>query len=668
MNGKPELNRVVAYVDGSYQESVKTYAYGCVLFAPDGTVRVKSDRGSNADTAAIRNVAGEMLGAMVAVQWAMKNGYPAIEIRYDYQGIEMWAAGKWKAKNELTRKYAETMKRWGQTVRISFSKVKAHSGDRFNDLADQLAKEALEGRCRDFEILEGEELPAAPPQQEEAEMLRQSGTEKNLQGDAEPAARGLEAALRKLADSDMYPFHMPGHKRRTGPESRLDITEIDGFDDLHHPEGILREEMEAAARLFGAEETYFLVNGSTCGILAAISAAVPRGGTILIERSCHISVYHAAELMDLHIRYTGEPGSGPDSPEGVQAVVITSPSYEGCVKDVRSYADAAHAAGAVLIVDEAHGAHLPLMPEETRPFFPACAAALGADLVVESAHKTLPCLTQTAFLHNVSGRVPGWRLRKYLDIYETSSPSYLLLASVTGALHAFSDGGDQADSGRKQLVRYAGALRELRAELSGLRFPRLAGGADGILTEDGEIPGYRAGTKLDPGKLVLLTEDADALYRALRENCHIQPEMKAPGYVLLMTSYADSAEGFSRLLSALREIDAAGRAETASSKKSAADTAPSDTSSPDAALPARSLPSCAMTISGACMAESELIPFADAAGRISGDYVAVFPPDTPLIVPGEIFDEDLISRAEFLLKRGYSLTGCDGGRVRVLVR
>ena len=157
------------------------------------------------------------------------------------------------------------------------------------------------------------------------------------------------------------------------------------------------------------------------------------------------------------------------------------------------------------------------------------------------------------------------------------------------------------------------------------------------------------------GVTILFRGERDALYRALRENCHIQPEMKAPGYVLLMTSYADSAEGFSRLLSALREIDAAGRTEKASSKKSAA-------------LPARSLPSCAMTISGACMAESELIPFADAAGRISGDYVAVFPPDTPLIVPGEIFDEDLISRAEFLLKRGYSLTGCDGGRVRVLVR
>ncbi|MDO5702103.1 MAG: decarboxylase, partial [Lachnospiraceae bacterium] len=221
----------------------------------------------------------------------------------------------------------------------------------------------------------------------------------------------LEHELAGYAATDAYPFHMPGHKRRMpwalahdsgardalARAAMLDITEIDGFDNLHAPEDLIRGEMEFAARYYGAMDTFFSVNGSTCAILTAISAAVPRGGTILIERCSHISVYHAAYLRGLTVRYLPRERyhyhenvsrKDPDFFSGADAVVITSPSYEGFVKNVSQAADEAHAAGAVLIVDEAHGAHF-----SGNGYFPESAVHLGADLVIESMHKTLPALT-----------------------------------------------------------------------------------------------------------------------------------------------------------------------------------------------------------------------------------------------------------------------------------
>ena len=134
---------LIAYVDGSFDEALGRYAYGCILIIPDGEEIRMSGSGNEPDSLAIRNVAGEMLGAMHAVQWALKNGYDSLAVYYDYEGIEKWATGAWKAKNSLTQKYAEFMKDRGKKVQIVFQKVKAHSGDYYNEQVDQLAKAAL---------------------------------------------------------------------------------------------------------------------------------------------------------------------------------------------------------------------------------------------------------------------------------------------------------------------------------------------------------------------------------------------------------------------------------------------------------------------------------------------------------------------------------------------
>ena len=138
-----EPGKVIAYVDGSYDDKLKKYSFGCILLLPSGGIVKESGNGDNPESLAIRNVAGEMLGAMYAVKWAMVNGYKEIELRYDYEGIEKWVQGMWKAKNELAQKYAAAMNDWKRSIRISFLKIAAHSNNRYNDMADELAKSAL---------------------------------------------------------------------------------------------------------------------------------------------------------------------------------------------------------------------------------------------------------------------------------------------------------------------------------------------------------------------------------------------------------------------------------------------------------------------------------------------------------------------------------------------
>ncbi len=135
--------KVIAYVDGSYEDQLKKYSFGCILLLPSGEIIKKSGNGDNPDSLAVRNVAGEMLGAMYAVKWAMVNGYREIELRYDYAGIEKWVQGEWKAKNELAQKYAAAMNEWKKSIQLSFFKIAAHTNNKYNDMADELAKSAL---------------------------------------------------------------------------------------------------------------------------------------------------------------------------------------------------------------------------------------------------------------------------------------------------------------------------------------------------------------------------------------------------------------------------------------------------------------------------------------------------------------------------------------------
>ena len=240
----------------------------------------------------------------------------------------------------------------------------------------------------------------------------------------------LYKKLERYGQSDFYPFHMPGHKRNLASSAgkfpfERDITEISGFDNLHHAEGILKEAQENAAQLYGTRRCFFSVNGSTAALLSAISACVSKGGSILVARNCHKAVYHALYLRELQPVYIYphedsrlgiNGGISPsrveryleEHPE-VEAVLITSPTYDGIVSNVEKIAEIAHRHEVPLIVDEAHGAHF-----RFSEYFPVSAADLGADIVIQSFHKTLPSMTQTAVLHVCSDRVDVEKVKQFM--------------------------------------------------------------------------------------------------------------------------------------------------------------------------------------------------------------------------------------------------------------
>lgn len=212
----------------------------------------------------------------------------------------------------------------------------------------------------------------------------------------------------------------------------------------------MKSAQERAATLYGAKYTRFLINGSTCGILAGVRAVTKAGDKVLVARNCHKSVFNAIEICSLtpvYVRptYFEEYGFyGSVDPKDVEKafdengdiklVVITSPTYEGVISDVQKIADICHAHDAILFVDEAHGAHLGLDKR-----FEESARQLGADMVVNSLHKTLPSLTQTALLHVLTDRVDMKEIDSNLAVFESSSPSYVLMASIDGCVRFLED-------------------------------------------------------------------------------------------------------------------------------------------------------------------------------------------------------------------------------------
>lgn len=478
----------------------------------------------------------------------------------------------------------------------------------------------------------------------------------------EMSGKSLYERLTEYNESEAYPFHMPGHKRRLRPMAEsaaydIDITEIDGFDDLHHARGALREAQTRAAALCGAEETHFLVNGSTAGILSAVSGCVRREGTILMARNSHKAAYNACALRGLRVKYVypewdGRHGlNGSVTPEavrrslvdsGAEAVFVTSPTYDGVVSDIAGIAAAAHKYGVPLIVDEAHGAHFGF-----HEIFPESAVRLGADVVVQSLHKTMPSLTQTALLH-INGRLADReRIRKYLSVYQTSSPSYVLMASMDACVRLMET------DGKRLFSEYAGRLAALRKNLREiLSRLRLVGFDD-----------FSPGTAFafDVSKLVVTVPPFGGRLRGkwladrLRRDFSLELEMAAGPYVLAMTSAGDDDEGFARLSAALGAIDRELDRMSENADFSGI-----------CKFPPVPLAEAVRTLAEADELPTHFVDFRRCVGQTAGGYVYLYPPDVPLIVPGERIPEGLPPLLAQYMQAGFSVEGIDGnGTVRV---
>ena len=458
--------------------------------------------------------------------------------------------------------------------------------------------------------------------------------------------------LAAYARSDMYPFHMPGHKRRTGPEESfmnsctdsftnpfaVDITEIEGFDNLHHPEGILKDSMKWAADVYGADQTYYLINGSTGGILAAVCGSVSRGGRILVSRNCHKSVYHGICLNQLKTSYVypqeieGLGIQGGITAEDVdrmlnrymdtQAVLIVCPTYDGIVSDIEAIARIVHRAGLPLIVDEAHGAHF-----RYDAMFPVSALDLGADVVIQSVHKTLPSLTQTALLHIKCNRPDGGcyadreRINRYIHMVQSSSPSYVLMASIENSIYQM----EQTDT-----APYGKQLHRLRRRLGQMRHLRLADtgliGQAGIRDLDiSKIVVSTRGTCLYPAEDGLTGFTGAHLDDILRREYHLEMEMCGADYVTAITTVMDSGEGLERLGDALTRID---------SQLTDAGYKPDGRSGNQKSVYSMRCDT-AMSMGEAMEEKMASVGLEDSAGCISGEFVYIYPPGIPIVAPGE---------------------------------
>lgn len=472
----------------------------------------------------------------------------------------------------------------------------------------------------------------------------------------------LDDALDQYSNSDMYPFHMPGHKRTglpfTNPYS-IDITEVEGFDNLHHAKGIIKEAQLRAADLYQSKHCFYLVNGSTCGLLAVICAATRKRDKVLVARNCHKAVYHALFLNELTAEYlypaiTGNDLQGQITPEQVEAalyhnpdtaaVIITSPTYEGIVSDVGGIAEVCHTYGVPLIVDEAHGAHMGFGAG-----FPENAVKLGADAVVMSLHKTLPSFTQTALMHLGTDRIVADEVERYLGIFETSSPSYILMAGMDACIRLISEKGNKLFSQYRELLN---DFYRSTADLKRLHVMK----AEDFTREEAY--------DWDDSKLVVFSENAgltgEELGRILMERYHLQMELVSGSYVLGMTSILDKKEGFDRLSKALHEIDdnmrkaamAAGCPHTEESISYGRETK-------NTGFIKRMYQKNQREMQIYQAAELPYIEksFEEAVGKMSAETIYLYPPGIPLIVPGEIINREFIEKMRECTRKGLCLEG-----------
>ena len=480
----------------------------------------------------------------------------------------------------------------------------------------------------------------------------------------------LYTKLKKLENSDGYAFHMPGHKRNKDLTDAdlpygIDITEIDGFDDLHHAEGILKESQQRAAEIWHAAETHYLINGSTVGIISAILGCTHRGDRILMARNCHKSVYNAAFLNGLLPVYiypqllsSGEKGEGDingpitvsqieralDEYSDIKAVVITSPTYDGVISDIHAIAECVHRKRIPLILDEAHGAHFGF-----HPYFPENGNDMGADIVIHSLHKTLPSLTQTALLHMNGTIADRDRVRMYLDILQSSSPSYVLMASIDECVRLLEEKREEI------FCRYVDMLQETRKQLKSMEHLALW-----------EYPDY------DRSKLLISTAGCiknkkeikkytgKQLYYDLKEKYLLQFEMCAPDYVIGMTAPGDTVNGMGRLVKALKEIDS----ELAREKDNAINYAKCGN---DGILPGENEQVYSIEEMNKFHKKMKKRNFEMCAGCVSAEYAYIYPPGIPLIVPGERISESTVEQIMKYQKTGFDIRGTrEKGNIEVL--
>lgn len=461
----------------------------------------------------------------------------------------------------------------------------------------------------------------------------------------------LVKALEQYIDENALRLHMPGHKGGLGapaPAQELlgsklwqaDVTEIDGLDDLQEPEGCIAESQRLLADLYGAAASFFLVNGSSVGITALLLTCLQPGDEILVPRNAHRAVLSGlivsgAKPIFIQVRQDEESGVplGLDAADFLQAVekhpqakaaFFVNPTYQGVTGDLGTMIRICHKHGLLSLVDEAHGVHFPWLPDCSLPM----ALSSGADACVQSAHKLAGALTQSAWLHVGKGSgLDTGRLKSALQWLQSSSPSYLLMASLDAARWQL------AQDGKERLRRLWERAEQLRRRWQALAGVDIVGGVDGILPKP---------FQMDITKVTLAVQgwSGHAAAAQLRRQ-GIAVEWADAQRLLLLLSLADVKQDWERLGQALSQLVKL--------------PAPGNYSQETITVPP--VPPQRLTPREAALATYHSVLLSEAQGLIAGEAITPYPPGIPLVLPGEELTAEVLAWIEACKRQGQHMSG-----------
>jgi len=456
-------------------------------------------------------------------------------------------------------------------------------------------------------------------------------------------------ALKDYINKKRPAFHMPGHHRGKGIYKLLkdewgeniflyDITEVEGLDYLHKPEGVIKEAQELAAKAFGSDYTFFLINGSTVGNLVMLSSTLKSKDKVILQRNSHRSVIGGLAVFDLEPiyiqseihKYSGIPsGIKPEDYEyklknnSVKVSLITSPNYFGMCENIEEILKIGRKYDQTMLLDEAHGVHFPFNSK-----LPLTGIKIGYDMIVQSAHKTLPALTQTSFLHIKGNRVDMDKVFDALTYLESSSPSYLFMVSLDVARYQMESEGEKIWNEIIDLSNY------LREEVNKI---------DGFYCFGKEILNDEV-YDLDLTKIAINTKKIGLtgfeVEEILNKKYNIEIELSDSYNILIFLTPGITKEEIDKLIITLKDI-------SIKYKKRPIEE--------EVIIP--EIPKMAVTPKEAYINEKEIIELKDAKGRISGKVISAYPPGLPIVVPGEEISENILNYIYDLKEKKANLQG-----------
>nr|WP_284703684.1 aminotransferase class I/II-fold pyridoxal phosphate-dependent enzyme [Clostridium swellfunianum] len=458
----------------------------------------------------------------------------------------------------------------------------------------------------------------------------------------------------RYAEEGNVSFTMPGHKNGAGFLStregrklyenlfKIDITEVDGVDNLHHPEGIIREAQQLLSKFYESRKSYFLVNGSTSGNLAMIFSSFNEGDKIIVERNCHRSIFNGIIMRKLKPIYIKNKISkrynAPisidmehfscllEQHKDAKGIIVTYPNYYGICSDLKTIISCARKYNMMVLVDSAHGAHFGVNEK-----LPESAVKLGADMVVMSSHKTLSSFTQTAYLH-VGDNADIEKVDFYVSSFLSTSPSYMLMASMDYARYYLEEYGVQA---YEDLIERANKYRYKFREFDFLK----------VLESD-----KSSYFNIDLSRFVINVKEGLSGYKLLDylKSRGIQCEMSDGSNVVLIFSTFNSEKDFEKLYNAIKECNL------------------------------ETLREEGISLMETYIPETKLLPFEvierkkvrvsleEACGRICASSVVPYPPGVPILNLGEIIDNTSLNMIKYYLDYGVTVLGIENRKITVV--